>query len=236
MLLLVYFINVGIKSMEDNFNALVQSTFLELIEKEVDIEDVPFLPQVLRARKFGRNASNVKKIFEYLDAYIWTFIDHGILSTIIDRHGSDQLKESLEQYVQDLHLFEQHTTASQLMESWPGRKHIPHSDVQSDITIRIHKDPDTCSLEQLRHLRKEFCDQFLLPKSELIVLYESFTHGSLVMKLFIPLDFVPDLIDNVIKHGNSFFVDHEIESFQVREVLIYQSPKSVPGKWLWNKW
>lgn len=62
------------------------------------------------------------------------------------------------------------------------------------------------------------------------MLYDSFTYGSLVMKLYIPLDFVPDLIDNITKHGS--FIDHEIESFHVRQVLMYQSSKSIPGEYL----
>lgn len=90
---------------EDHFSTLAQSTLLELIEKKINIEeDIPFLPQILRARTVERD---IKKIFSYLDAYVWTFIDHGILSTIINLHGSDQLKEGLEKYVQDLCLFEQ---------------------------------------------------------------------------------------------------------------------------------
>ena len=211
------------------------STLKELTEKTSPEElkkVIPFLPQRLRKPSAGGAASDIGQIFGYLDAKIWNFINYGLLATIVDLYGSDELKQSMEKYERDLSLFEQQTTLSQLMEFWPGRKHILHEEVQCDVTLRIRKDPDMYLLEELRFLRKELCDQFLPPKSELSMLYESFSYvnGSVVIKLYLPIDLVPDLVSNSKPDSASFFVSREIESFHIRDVSLYQSPKAPLGK------
>ena len=216
--------------METQFSDISHATLKELIEKKVRIKEIqkeiPFLPQKLR-----RYTLDIGRIFAYLDTNIWNFIDYGLLAKIIDLYGSDELKQSMEKYEQDLYLFELKTTVTQLMEFWPGRKHIPHEEVQCDVTLRIRKDPNTCLLEQLRFLRKEFCNQFLPPNSEVSVLYGGFTCGSVVMKLHIPIDLVPDLVSKVNQPDSDiFFVSHEIESFHINDVSMYQSHITPLGK------
>ncbi len=221
--------------METRFSEISHFILKELTKKEVNIEElqkeIPFLPQRLRRSSVGRQTSDIGKIFAYLDANIWNFIDYGLLAAIIDLYGSEQLKENMENFERDVSVFEQQTTLSQLTEYWPGRQHIPREDLQCDITFRIRKNPDKCLLEQLRFLRKEFCDQFLPPKSELSMLYGSFTYGSLVIKLYIPIDLIPDLVTGVNQPGSaSFFVSREIESFHIRDVSMYQGPKAISSQ------
>ena len=223
---------LGIESLETFFREISDSTLKEFTEKNISTEEmrkvIPYLPQKLRKPSSGGHTSDIGKIFSYLDANVWSIIDYNLLASIIHFNGSDELKQSMEKYEQDLSLFEQQTTVSQLMEFWPGRRHFPHEDVQCDITFKVRKDSDMCLLEQLRFLRKEFCSQFLPPKSELSVLYGSFTYGSSVMmKLYLPIDIVPDLVSNLSEHDSaSFFIGHDIESFRVRDVLMYPAPKT----------
>ncbi len=204
------------ENLQRHFNEVSRSTVEDFTKNKVRIEAVQKeIPMLQR-----RNTLDIENLFVHLDANHWNFIDFGLMEHIIRLYGSEQLNKKMERYLQELSLFEQQATASQLIQFWQGRRHTSFN--QSDITFRMSKDPDTCLLQQIKLLKKEFCNRFLPPKSELAVLYSSFSCGSLIIKLHIPSFLVPSLIGNVSKSGSySFFIRHDIESFHIKDILIY---------------
>ena len=174
-------------------------------------KEIPFLPPKSKKGK----VLAIGNFFDHI-----SFIDYMLVEHVINLYGSDQLKEKMESYLKDVSLFEQRSTVSQFIQFWPGRRDTSIS--RKDIDFQIRKEPDSCSFEQMKLLKKDFCNQFLPSKSELVVLYGNFSQGSVVMKLYIPASFIPSLIGRISKHENdSFFHEHDIDGFYVNDLLVY---------------
>ena len=163
------------------------------------------------------------RLFVYLDATIWNFIDYPLLEHIIRQFGSVQLRKEMERYVASLSLFFKETTVSQLIQYWPGRKETPPN--YCKVTVRINLDPDRCTLEQLDMLRKDLCGQFLPPLSEFSLLLSNLSKSSVIVRWLIAIDLVPILMSEIQKAENSsFFMANQIENLWVRDIAVYPDP------------
>lgn len=228
-----------IEQLERNFCSLASSVLEELIERQVDAKQIKkhlmALPLKLKrdvAYMVGQNLPDIRqkvdldRLFVYLDATIWNFIDYTLLEHIIREFGSMELRRDMDRYVADITLFSKQTTVSQLIQYWPGRKDTPPK--YCELTFKIDKDPDRCTLEELNVLRKELQKQFLPPLSECALLLCSCRNGSIVVKWFIAIDLVPVLISEIQKTEKSaFFEDNSIESIQVRDIVVYEDPNQL---------
>ena len=226
-------ISERIELLEKHFCSLVSSILEELIEKQVDVKQIknnimalPFRLSRDVAYVVGENAPDIRRkvdldrLFVYLNATIWNFIDFSLLEHIIRQFGSIQLRREMERYVADMALFSKQTTVSQLVKNWPGRKETPPT--YCNLTIKIKEDPNKCTLEQLSTLRRELYRQFLPPLSELALLLCSCSSGSVVVKWFLPIKLVPALMVEVRKpEFASFSESNSIESVQIRGVPVY---------------
>lgn len=226
-----------IEELEGQFCSLASSVLEELIEKEVDVKQIKkhvmALPFKLRrdvAYMVGQHAPDIRRkvdmdrLFVYLGATIWNFIDYALLEHIIRQFGSPQLRSEMDRYVVEITLFSKQTTVSQLIEYWPGRKDTPPN--YCELTIKINKDPDRCTLEELNMLRKELHKQFLPPLSEVALLLCNVSNGSIAVKWFIAMDLVPGLMTEARKSEKYlYFKDHSVESVRVRDnIVVYDDP------------
>ena len=224
------------ESLERQFCALSASTLKDLTEREVDVKHIRkhimALPYKLKrdvSHMVGEHAPAIRKkldmdrLFVYLDATIWNFIDYPLLEHIIRQFGSVQLRKEMERYMASLTLFFKETTVSQLIQYWPGRKETPPN--YCVVTARINLDPDHCTLEQLDLLRKDLCGQFLPPLSEFALLLSNLSKSSVIVRWLIAIDLVPILMSEIQKAENSsFFMANSIENLWVRDIAVYTNP------------
>jgi len=236
-----------IEELERWFSCLSSSTLEELTEREVDVvhirKHVLSLPYKLKreiSHIVSEHATNIRKklnmdkLFVYLDATIWNFIDYSLLEHIIHLFGSSQLKSEMQSYVTELSTFKRQTTVSQLITHWPGRKEMPPT--YCEMTAKIDLNPEECTIEELDALRVDLCEYFLPPLSEFALLHYNFEQGSVLLKWLIALDIVPALIQAICTpKGGAFCKVHNIESLSIREVLIYPIPTNDPAELKINK-
>lgn len=220
-----------IEILERRFCSLGALTLEELTDRAIDVKQIRMhimsLPDV--AGQVGDHALQIRqkldrdRLFVYLDATIWNFIDYTLLEHIIRLFGSVELRRKMERYVADFTQFSKQTTVSQLIMYWPGRKDTPPN--YCELTVKISMDPDHCTLEQLDILRKDMCKQFLPPLSEFALLFWKFGYGSTVVKFFTAIDLIPSLMSEVKKpESKSFFMVNSIDSIQIRDVVLYPDP------------
>ena len=221
-----------IQKFEERFENLGFATMTELEEKELDIkrfrhslvllpakikkEHTVFLKENLPAIS---KAESIDEIFLQLNLY-WNFIDHSLLSHIVSRFCSEELKTDMSTYVTDLETFQKSTTISQMIQSWPGRLDPPPN--FSRVTCKLNRDASTYTLHELDQLRVNFCHEFSLSNS--IMMLHSFIKGSVIVVWIIPTGCVNDLRGELFNQGSmypGFFEKNEIVSVSIDESMVY---------------
>lgn len=231
-----------IASLESKFRHL--STFIleELAEKEIDAEKIRkhvwSLPYNLKQVGSGTNSehaqsieqkrSDVDRLFAYLDATIWNFIDYKLLEHITSLFGSSKLQKEMGAYISEISTFESEVMISELVQHWPGRKHTPST--YCELTTRFDLDPDRCTLRRLNSLRKKVCDHFLPPLAELAFLHCKLSPGRVVEVVWlVARDLIPSLTNGIVwqDKGGAFFDENMMQSIHIRDVLVY--PLTING-------
>ena len=164
-------------------------------------------------------ASSVTMMFVHL-SFNFTFIDHGLLEHLIKKFGSSQLKQDMSAYAEEIQVFLNETTVSQLGEHWPGRQELPpHFD---KLLMMINKDPGKCSLRTVNDLRKRFCSELHL--SEIVfVLIGIGKANSFLVVFMIPSVMGPRLVESVGRADDRFYQRECIISISLNQQQLYLS-------------
>ena len=159
---------------------------------------------------------------------VWNFIDYHLLEHVVSKFGGESLQHSLKQYVLDLEEFESQTTVQALIECWPtGRDFKPSK--YEDATIKVDRDPKSCTVKELSEIRKGLCMKFLPPLSNLIMLHSKHSCGCFVVTWSLLSELATELKEAVRKDpsAHSFFTEHQILSLTVGGRNVYTSGESL---------
>ena len=225
-----------IVQLETQFSALSASVLEELTKNQVDIDAikqlVSSLPQRLQRRSSQptgvspatNRTRDMERLFDYLDGFIWSFIDWTLLHHIVERFGGVELRGEMSRYVRDFQRFENASTISQLIQDLPGQRDTPTN--YCEVTARVSMNAERCTLARMNTLRKDICKRFLPPKAEFAVIHSSFSlDRAIVVKWSLALDLVPVLMTEVQKGSSSaFFKENRVESLYVRGIQVYTDP------------
>lgn len=225
-------VSTQIQEFEERFENLGFATLTELEEKELDIKrfrhSLILLPAKIKKEHAVflkenlptiSKAESIDEIFLQLNLH-WNFIDYSLLSHIVNKFCSEDLKKDMSSYVSDLEAFRKSTTISQMILSWPGRIDPPPN--FSRVTCKLKRDASTYTLHELDQLRLSFCYEFSL--SDSIMMLHSFIKGSVIVVWVIPSGCVSDLRMELQNRGSmnpTFFEESEIMSVSVDECLAY---------------
>ncbi len=169
----------SIDDFEKRFNDLAHAALKEVKnENKVSVEDLQIdltlLPSKIKPNHASylkdnfdklRNASNLQEIFMHLNLY-WDCYNYTLLQVIIDKYGSDDLKQRMQSYTTDIEQFEKETTVAEF---------IPHCNTKGDHSFYsdelrsvINKPSSEYTLFEVEELRRTFCQEFNLPRFVLI--------------------------------------------------------------------
>ena len=219
---------------EARFCDLSGSLYAELCDKDFKPRDVTrlifSLPLGVNREVSGvisPNASgigrkeDIHQLFEYLNRFLWNFIDYNLLEYIVTKVGSSNLKHSMAQYVKDISEFRQNITVSDLIECWKGRKECPENFCQVQIKVDMH--PKECTLEHLNSLRISLCERYLPPLSEYALIHYKFEESSILLTWLISTELALVLIKrlNSSEESCTFFLNNRITMFSVGKVNLY---------------
>ena len=222
-----------ISKLEEWFSDLKSKLLSEMkanqtISPQTILESLAMLPLSLRDeyKKYVMEnlstlaaASSVSMVFIHL-SFNFTFIDHGLLEHLIKKFGSSQLKQDMSAYAEEIQVFLNETTVSQLGEHWPGRQELPpHFD---KLLMMIDKDPGKCSLCTVNDLRKRFCSEVHL--SEIVfVLIGIGKANSFLVVFMVPNILGPKLVESVGGVNDGFYQRACIISISLNQQQLYLS-------------
>ena len=222
-----------ISKLEEWFSQLKKQLLSELKSNEtvsppIILESLAMLPLTLQAeyKKYVMEnlstlaaASSVSMLFIQL-SFNFTFIDHGLLEHLIKTFGSSQLKCDMSAYAEEIQVFLDETTVSQLGEHWPGRQDLPpHFD---KLLMTINKDPGQCSLRMVNDLRKRFCSEVHL-SDVVFVLIGIGKANSFLVVLMVPSVLGPKLVESIVGVDDSFYQRECIIAVSLNQRQLYLS-------------
>ena len=91
--------------------------------------------------------------------FVWSFLDVTLLKHLVNRFGSDELKDTMRQYTKQLTEFRKRTTVYNLIKVWPSIKPPHNYDKCEEVVATLRENPEICTLEKLDALRKHACDK-----------------------------------------------------------------------------
>ena len=125
-----------------------------------------------------QNLAFLTDLFHLFNVNVWNFFDYHILKYVIDKFGSDDIRDSMAQYVSNFKKFEENTLLYNFFECWPGRmQKLPG---YTDVVTRIDENPKYYTLAELDQFRQSICSKLLPPLSEKAMFYYkrvSWLHG-----------------------------------------------------------
>lgn len=115
------------------------------------------------------NISKLSDLFHFFHHNLWNFFDYQVLEHIIEKLGSDLVKDSMRRYTAHFKEFEENTSLSSFFESWPGRSQTLKGYVQ--VTATINSSLLSYTVVQINKLRQFICKKYLPPLSQYAMLY-----------------------------------------------------------------
>ena len=169
------------------------------------------------------DAKSIPQIFGLLNLY-WNFLHYGLLQRIIEIYGTDDTKQLMESYVEDVKTFQEETTLAMF---W-GVCTMPLGDVPNSLKERlaealtIHEElTPSSSLKSIEKFRQEFARKISLP--EFTIVMKAIMSGSVVIVWLIPPKGVITLM-TLVKEGTiELFKQHHILELRMYNAIIYSA-------------
>ena len=222
-----------IEMLEEQFDCLHERLVNELSEGGTSVDQVlrtlTKLPLTFR-KEYESTIQNmlpklekrrvILKLFYRLNP-LFTFIDFRLLQHLISKFGSQELKQEMTTYAEQVQLFKKGTTISELIDYWPDLKvsHIDHKLLRA----KFDGDPKSYTLEKLDTFQHRFYSELRLSEfvsvSILVVLESA---NSFVAVWFIPTVVVWELMEAFRLMGRTFFQVEHILELSLGERTLYQ--------------
>ena len=181
------------------------------LEKKVSLKrlrhSVTSLPITIRGEHYQfikesikdfKSAEDIEHIFMHLNLY-WTYLEYSLLNHIVQYHShmlSEELKENVRLYIEDIEVFKKHTKLKQVLEAdhghWCIRREPPPG--FSRIYTRLDQATLEYTLAELDKLHYNICHEYNL--STFIFLLESVSEGSLQIMWHVPSSEVHSMMVN----------------------------------------
>ena len=159
-----------------------------------------------------KGAQEVEDMFRPLNSYL-SFLNYNLLQHVIEFFGSQDLKQKMNSYCEDIKRFQKETMIADIIPYLPQTS--DHPEGYSNLNLRVNFDIATTSLEYLEQYRKRFAAEFLLP--DFALLLADLKQSSLLIVWLVPSTVLPILKEKMeIKRKEfSFF-----SKFQILEICV----------------
>ena len=218
---------------QDTFVTVVMHTQMCLLKKEAEskmflmefrimLKNLPLsnkhkhLHFLEREKMRITRAKNVEEILDILEPYWKNHVDYAFLERIINEFGTKELREEMEAYIANLEHFEKNTSVQEFNSTVRDKGIIP--DYFIPVSVEQNKDPEKCSLYEVRQFKNELVKQASL-KSYAVYL-RSISCSSVVIVLATPPKAQAELLEVI--NDEEFMIKHKIAS----KVLTCQGPYS----------
>ena len=107
-----------------------------------------------------------ESIWSILNLY-WDFLNYGLLEHIINKCGSEALKQQMQDYVDELSTFKQTTRLCDFIKSWPCRDDGRPEDCLRKMIVKMQKEWSQCTLQDVESFKKALVHRFFLPEFDI---------------------------------------------------------------------
>ena len=191
-----------INDLERLFSVLHEGILAELEEKQTKVSDIlhsvtllpiaitpEYKPAITEIFPDLRRETTIGELFYHISPMV-DFLGYGLLEYIINKFGSNTLKNMMAKYGEVVVQFMKKTTVKQLMDHWPGKQEIPPN--FSKLQAKIDQDRTTYSLYRLDQLRKRYCCELKL-SNLIFVIIGLEVANSFIVEWLVPSALVPQL-------------------------------------------
>ena len=222
--------NDQVQYFENKFGELVDKACQEVcgkIEPPVFLSRVTCLPVSARTqhRSFIKtNLTNIPppetfaKIWSILNLY-WDFLNYGLLEHVINKCGSDDLKQQMQDYVDELSTFKQTTRLCDFIKSWPCRDDGPAEDRLKKGVVKMKREWSRCTLQDMESFMKDLVHKIFLPEFD--ILFQKAERGCVCVTWITSPSIAKLLQRNLANIETEFFKDRGITAVTIDGQDIY---------------
>ena len=221
-----------VKLLESRFLHLVYCTYLELLDKEINVDhfygwlvtlDVSRQREHQEFIESFEKGTDLRDLWKKLGSY-WNFLNFDLLEHVVSGFGSEQLKKKMESYESDLQSFRKATRLCDFIACWPVRGQTPPESELREFVVKVDYHWDHCTLEDLDMLEGVITRKLFLPKFALRL--RGIKPGSVIIMWLIPAPFVKGLQKAIESTSSEFFMEHKIKSITIAGQDCYPSLKT----------
>ena len=151
-------------------------------------------------------------IWSILNLY-WDFLNYSFLEHIIHSFGSDDLKQQMQGYVDQLSTFKRETRLCDFIESWPCRDDGPPEGRLKKVVVKMKHEWSQCTLQDVETFKKDLVHKFFLPEFD--ILLQKVERGCVRVTLLTSPSIATLLQQNLANTETEFFKKHSIISVTI---------------------
>ena len=230
-----------IQYFEDQFGNLADKAYHE-VHKEMEpsafLSRITYLPVSARTQHRGfveKKLTNIpppvafENIWAILNLY-WDFLNYGLLEHVINKCGSEDLKEKMLSYINELAAFKQRTRLCDFIDSWPCRDdRPPPEDGFKQLVVKMKQEWSQCTLQDVESFKKALIHKLFLPEFDMI-LQKAMEGCVCVAWLISPV--IATLLQSLPNTAPEFFKQHKIDAVTIDGEDVYLSPVKSYGSYL----
>ena len=223
-------VEVQVQYFEERFGYLIDKACGEVkgnIEPHILLSRVTYLPVSVRPqhRSFiGEKLTNIpppvtfESIWSILNLY-WDFLNYGLLEHVINKCGSNDLKQQMHAYVEELSTFKQTTRLCDFIRSWPCRDDGPLEDRLKKVVVKMKHEWSQCTLHNVESFMKALVHKFFLPEFD--ILLQKAERGCVCVTWLTSPSIATLLQQNLANIETEFFKEHGIDAVTIDGQDVY---------------
>ena len=162
-----------------------------------------------------------ENIWSILNLY-WDFLNYGLMEHVINKCGSEDLKQQMQDYVHELSIFKQTTRLCDFIESWPCRDDEPPEDRLKKVVVKMKHEWSQCTLQDVESFKKSLVHKFFLPEFD--ILLQKAERGCVCVTWLTSPSIATLLQQNLTNIETEFFKKHGIDTVTIDGQDVYLTP------------
>ena len=159
-----------------------------------------------------------ENIWSILNLY-WDFLNYGLLEHVINKCGSEDLKQQMQDYVDQLSAFKKTTRLCDFIESWPCRDDGPPEDRLKKVVVKMRHEWSQCTLQDVESFKRALVHKFFLPEFD--ILLQKAERGCVCVTWLTSPSIATLLQQNLANIETEFFKEHGIDAVTIDGQDVY---------------
>ena len=160
----------------------------------------------------------IVNIWTILNLY-WDFLNYGLLEHVISNFGSEDLKQQMQDYVDELSTFKQTTRLCDFIESWPCRDDGPPEDRLKKVVVKMKHEWSQCTLRDVESFKKALVHKFFLEEFDMLL--QKGEKGCVCVTWLTSPSIATLLQQNLANIETDFFKKHGIDAVTIDGQDVY---------------